>query len=145
MPLTDLEHILPFSFEYDIDGTVWVQAYSHGALVKNTPYQILVGTSGYKTAALASGTDNYIVGVCPTTIAAASTQVRMQIGGLVEAMITGSITGTINRSLKIASGAVTAGPSGDFDGNPDDFCVVVETATGTTQKVILIPKYITES
>ena len=130
-----------FEKRKDADGSVWVKAVAHAALTAKTPYRIIVNENGYVTAALANVTAQYYVGV-PAENVSSGAEGWLQIGGLVEDMITPSLSVSVGHALKISAGAV-ADAGADFAGAAGEFAVCTEaSSSSTTQSCILVPEMI---
>ena len=128
---------------YDADGTVWLQVVPHGDLTALTPYMVLVDEYGYVSAALADGTTYYYVGVPAADVDASEVDYCwLQIGGVVEDMVTPSLSVSVGHALAMLNGAV-ADAGADYTGAAGQFavCRTVST-TATVQDVLLIPERI---
>jgi hypothetical protein len=142
MPLLDQEHNT-FQWEYDLDGTVWVWAKSHAALVKNTGYKVIINENGYVTAAQADDVLHYLFGAPAKAAAAVGEWARIQIGGRITALITASLSVAVGHALHMYNGAIVD-KGADYTGVSDEFAACVTASTSSaTQDVMLIPREIT--
>jgi len=131
------------SFEkvYDADGRVWIYAVAHGSLTAKTPYQIYINEYGPVTAALVDAINYAYIGI-PAETASTGDIVKLQIGGVCEDMISGSLTVAAGNAFSILNGAV-ADSGADFTGLGGQFAACITPATAsTTHDVMLIPERI---
>lgn len=132
---------VPFEPRNDADGSVWLKVQAHGNLTALTPYKVIVNEYGYITAALASDTNYYYVGVPAAAISSGEID-WVQIGGYVASMVTPSLSVSVGHGLKIYDGAV-ADSGADYSGAAGEFAVCyTESSTSTTQNAILVPERI---
>lgn len=131
-----------FEKRYDADGTVWVQAYAVAGATAKTPYKILVDENGPIAAALSdSATAQHYIGVPEKTVTSGAVG-WFQIGGLIEDMITPSLSVSVGHALIEVDGAV-ADAGADFSGAVGQFAVCTTASTSsTTQDAILVPERI---
>lgn len=133
-----------FQKRYDLDGTVWIKAYSATGATKNTPYRIQIDEYGPFQEALADGTETFYVGVPAATVTSA-TAAWFQIGGRITAMIVPTLSVSAGHALYIVAGAV-ADAGSDYSGAANQFAVCRTSSTSaTTIDCVLVPERITES
>ena len=128
-------------FRYDADGTVWLKVNYKNDGVAKTPMQVILDETGYVALDLADAAKYYYVGV-PAKTFATGVDGWIQVGGLVEDMITASLSMSVGHAFTIHDGAV-ADAGADYSGASNEFgCAVTATTTSTTQDAMLIPRII---
>jgi hypothetical protein len=126
------------------DGRTYIDLYVPSACTKNTPYAyFLIDSSGrpIQSAMPASAAICRVVVATETLTAAAYSTFVFK--GMVEDMITPSITGVTGQALKIASAVVAAGGAATV--TPDDFGICLLGATAEVFDVYLLGREITPS
>lgn len=135
------EQYASFEKQYDADGKVWIYALAHGTLTAKTPYQVYINEYGQVTAALADAINYAYIGV-PEAAVTSGDIAKLQIGGLCEDMISGSLTVAVGNAFSIENGAVVDAAA-DFTGLGGEFAACLTPATAsTTHDVMLIPERI---
>lgn len=130
-----------FEKSYDADGTVWLMAQAHDALVAKTPYGIVINEYGNITQALPAAGKYIYVGV-PERAWTSGDIARLQIGGYIADMITAELSVSVGHGLTVNTAAV-ADIGADFSGAAGEFfCVLTETTTASAHTGILIPERI---
>lgn len=126
---------------FSTDGKVRMSVQAHGALTALTPYKVICNEYGPITAAIASDTDYYFIGV-PEEAQDSGAIFEIQIGGPIDDVVTPSLGVSVGHGFKITSGAI-ADSTADFSGDPGEFAVSRETSvTSTTQAMYLVPEII---
>ena len=124
---------------FSADGKVRMKALAHAALTAKTPYRIIWNEYGPVTTTIADDVHYFYVCVPEKDIDSGEVA-ELQIGGLVEDMITPSLSMEVGHAFKIFDGAV-ADVGSDYSGAAGEFGVAV-TATAvasTTQDCFLVP------
>ncbi len=128
----------------DSDGKTYVYLYVASACTAKTPYAWYTVDSSNRplqsAMPAASAICKVVVAMETLTSAAYS---RFLVKGSCEDMITPSITGVSQQTLKIASAVVAAGGAATI--TPDDFAIVKTGATATAFDVYLLGREITPS
>ena len=132
----------PFGQKYDSFGRVVIFARAHDTLTAGTPYRIKYDEFGPFTAALATDSDDYRLGIAK----------KAYIGDAVAELVHGGYYSAMNAtaSLVMAIGEgifVSGGTPSDFTADYDDlgsnFALSAATTSSTTQPVVMIPEVIT--
>ncbi len=127
-----------FEWRYDANK-VWVQAQAHSTLVAKTLYKIIINEFGQITAAQADDTNYTLLGVADAA-ASSGDIVWLQIGGLVEDMITPTLSVAIGHAVKMFDGAI-ADVGSDYTGAASEFGTAnVASSSAATLDCMLIPK-----
>lgn len=129
----------PLGQTFSANGKVWMYAVTHGALTAKQPYAITFNEFGCVTAALADNIAVYRIGV-PQKAWGSGVLALMQIGGLIDDVITTSLSVSVGHAFIMTSGAIADGGS-DYTGLDGEFAVCAEASTtSTTQKMMLVPE-----
>lgn len=126
------------------DGKTYVNLYVASSCTAKTPYAWYTVDSSNRplqSAMPASGAICKVVVAMETKTSAG--YATFQVKGVCEDLITPSITGVSQQTLKIASSAVAAGGAATI--TADDFAIVQTGATATTFDVYLLGREITPS
>ena len=141
MPAIDNKVCYGFEKIYDADGKVWVRGtYNHNGVAK-TPMVVVADEYGYRFNDLSDTTANCYIGV-PDKAYATGVTGPIQIGGLVEDMITATLSMALGHAVLFHDGAV-ADAGADYYGNTSEFGVAVTaTTSATAQDIMLVPERI---
>ena len=132
--------LAPWGISYDADGKGWMYAIAHGTLTAKTPYLILANEFGPVTSAT-TATYGGFIGVMPKD-GVSGTKVKLQVAGLVEDMITPSLSVSVGHALSIGT-SVVADVAADYLEKAAEFGVcVTESTTSETQDVMLTAHHI---
>jgi hypothetical protein len=127
------------------DGKKYIYLYVPSACTKNTPYAFYTTTSGSQVpiqSAMPAANAICRVVVATETLTAAGYS-WFQFAGPCDDLVTPSITGVTNQTLKIASAVVAAGGAATV--TADDFAIVKTGGTDTAFDVYLLDREITPS
>ena len=125
-------------------GKKFVILYVPSACTALTPYAWSTVDTSQRPIMSAMGAANTTcrVAVATKTMAAAG-YAKFQLAGILDDLITPSITGVTSQTLSIASAVVAAGGAATI--TPDDFAIVLEGATAEVFDVYLLDREITPS
>ena len=132
----------PFWMKYDQFGRVIILARAHDTLTAGTPYRIKYDEYGPFTAAIATDSDDYRVGIAK----------KAYIGDAIAELIHGGYYSAMNATASLVmaigegifmSGGTCSDAAADFDDFGSNFALSAATTSSTTQPVVMIPEIIT--
>ncbi len=132
----------PFGEKKDQLGSTFLYARAHDTLVVGTPYRIKYDEFGPFTAALATDSDDYLVGIAMQSYIGDDVAELLH-GGYYSSMVCGvSLQMAIGHGIFVSGGA-PSDSGADFDDFDGNFAVSAATTNSATQPVVMVPHKIT--